>query len=126
MKKLCIGIIVSLALVTAMVSANAQGPSFAGTWETTGTTFHATIDFKVWANEAAGTYMNGQGRITGMLDLQGKTLTGSWSETTGDGVVMGSGDIVLYLSGDGNNIDGTIWSGPRSGPGSPFTAVRVE
>jgi hypothetical protein len=53
-------------------------------------------------------------------------MTGTWSETSTDGVVMASGNIELTLSGDGNSIDGTIWTGPQAGVGSPFTAARLE
>ena len=126
MKKLCIGILVSLALVMVVAYAYAQGPSFAGKWKTTGATFHAFIDFEVRGNEVVGTYMNGQGRIAGALDLNGRTLTGTWSETSVDGVVTGSGDIVLTLSSDGNDITGRIWNGPQAGGGSEFTATRVR
>lgn len=126
MKKLCIGIIAALAFIVLVNYANAQMVSYAGKWKTTGTTFQSIIDFEMRGNEVVGTYMNGQGRIAGTLDLNGRTMRGTWSETTTEGVVLGSGDIFLTLSGDGNSIDGTIWTGPQAGVGSPFTAVRIE
>lgn len=122
MKKLLIGMLAAAALIAVMSYAHAQMVTYEGRWKTV----YGHIDMVVVGNQVTGTYMNGQGRIAGTLGLDGRTLTGTWTETSTDNVVMGTGDIVFTLSGDGESFTGLVWHGPQSGVGGEWNGTRVR
>lgn len=120
MKKLCIGIIASFVLLFLVTYAGAQGPSFAGTWETK----YGVMELVVTGDRVNGTYAYDSGRITGVIGPDGMTLRGTWSESPTYMPPNDSGDVVFTLSPDGNSFTGWWWYGPQRGEGTEWSGTR--
>ncbi len=122
MKKLYIGIFAAFALLAVTAYADAQGLAFAGKWRTT----FGIMDIEVMGNQANGTYANGDGRITGTIDLDGRTLRGTWSEPQRPDQPLSSGDVIFTLTSDDNSFYGLFWHGPQEGLGGEWIGTRIE
>jgi hypothetical protein len=63
------------------------------------------------------------GKIEGVLDPDGMTMVGNWSESPSYTPPTDGGRITLTLSADGNTITGTWWYG-QEGEGGSWNGTR--
>lgn len=97
---------------TSPAAPEAKG--FAGKWEST----WGTIEFHIENGEMKGTFTHKGGRLTGKLSNDGRTLTGTWSQTPSHKPPKDAGPFEFALSADGKSFTGKWWYGYRPPDGS--------
>lgn len=74
-------------------------------------------------SKVTGSYSFAGGRVEGTVSQDGKTVTGTWTQSNGH-----SGGFVLALSRDGQQVEGRRWVGENKddGPGYVWSGKRLE
>jgi hypothetical protein len=111
-----------LVVLTMCLAANAQGATFEGTWDTS----FGTLTLSISGNMVTGNYTHDDGRITGTVSPDGRTLTGTWSEAPSYQPPNDAGDVIFTLSPDGKSFTGSWWYGTQSGGGSAWNGTRTS
>jgi hypothetical protein len=92
---------------------------FAGSWDTNWGVMTCSVDGQM----VNCNYTHDTGKLEATLDLDGTTMTGSWSEAPSYQPPMDGGRVTFSLSADGNTISGHWWYGQNE-EGGPWTGTR--
>jgi hypothetical protein len=73
------------------------------------------LTITVSGNSVSGTYVDNQGRISGTLSADGRTITGRWSEAPSYEPPEDQGGFTLTLSPDAQSLSGWWFFGEGTG-----------
>jgi len=93
-------------------------PSFAGEWDVPS----GPLALTVRGNQVTGSYPFFGGRVEGLLSKDGKSVTGTFTQSNGY-----TGSFVFKLSPDSKQIEGRRWAGNKmdDGTGGPWSGERI-
>ncbi len=92
--------------VTPTPVLNSATPGFDGTWETES----GLMILEVSGTTVTGVYEDEEGKVTGTLSPDGRTLTGTWSDAPTYAPPYDQGTLVLVLSESGDAFEGHSFS----------------
>lgn len=95
-----------LPTVTPTPVLNIATPGFDGTWETES----GLMVLEVSGTMVTGVYAEEEGKVTGTLSPDGRTLTGTWSDAPTYAPPYDQGTLVLVLSESGDAFEGHSFS----------------